>query len=299
MQIWWKKHCSLFKLLLLLCALMLIRIVVHTTVKICRIKGGCKIPGLAHLGPKHHKSGDEDGYDGNEDDSEEDEDDDDDYDIVTTTVDPDLPIIDEESKQNNASFALAYGPITSTCAKRGDLSFYVYYTLWRNDRMPMYVISCTSPRPDGVEYVQAGYNYFTKNNYPPTVRYDDANFDFKYTIVMVDPDSPNRDNANCRYWLHWAVADVEGRSLRNGVNWQSVEGTLVKEYTSPKLEKSNGPHRFQFLLYQQRYPYGPVRVTGNMIREGESRCGFNPLIFARKNRLDIVATAVFETENPA
>lgn len=224
MQIWWKKHCSLFKLLLLLCALMVIRIVVHTTVKVCRIKGGCNFPGLRHLGPgkRHHSLGQEEDEEESEDDDEDDEDDDNEDDDAdgeeddenTPTVDPDLPIIDEESQSHNASFALSYGPITSTCSKRGDLSFYVYYTLWRNDRMPMYVISCTSPRADGQEYVQAGYSYFAKNSYPPTVRYDDANFDFKYTLIMVDPDSPTKENANCRYWLLWAVADVEGRSLR-------------------------------------------------------------------------------------
>ena len=92
----------------------------HTTVKICKVKG-CKIPGLKHLGKKHVKTTEE---------------------VTTTesttTVDPDLPIHDEESRENNATFALAYGPISSSCSKRGDLSFYVYYTLWRNDRMPMY-----------------------------------------------------------------------------------------------------------------------------------------------------------------
>jgi len=57
----------------------------------------------------------------------------------------------------------------------GDLSFYAYYTLWRNDRMPMYVVSCTSPRTEGKEYVEAAFSYFQKNKYPPTVRYDEAN----------------------------------------------------------------------------------------------------------------------------
>lgn len=279
---------------------MMIRIIVHTTVKVCKLKGGCNIPGLKHLShtKSHHSSHSDDYADEDDEDDEDDEtDEDDEDDQPETTIDPDLPVIDEESKQNNASFALAYGPITSTCAKRGDLSFYAYYTLWRNDRMPMYVISCTSPRADGQEYVEAGYNYFTKNSYPPTVRFDDANFDFKYTLIMVDPDYPTKNNAYCRYYLLWAVADVEGRSLRNGVNWQSVEGTLVKEYISPKLEKAMGPHRFQFILYQQRYPYGPVRITGNMTAPDNPRCRFNPLMFARKNRLDIVATSVFETEN--
>jgi len=252
---------------------MFVRIVVHTTVKICKVKG-CKIPGLKHLGKKHVKTTEE---------------------VTTTesttTADPDLPIQDDESRENNATFALAYGPISSSCSKRGDLSFYVYYTLWRNDRMPMYVVSCTSPRADDQEYVEAGFNYFQKNTYPPTVRFDEANFDFRYTLVMIDPDSPTKTDAHCRYWLSWVVSDIEGRALRNGINWQSKEGIIVKDYNPPSPKKGSGPHRYQFLLYQQRYPYGPIRV-----QNPDTRCGFNPLIFARKNRLDLTATSVFVTE---
>ena len=37
-----------------------------------------------------------------------------------------------------------------------------------------YVVSCTSPKPDGKEHVEAAYSYFQKNKYPPTVRYDEA-----------------------------------------------------------------------------------------------------------------------------
>ena len=111
--------------------------------------------------------------------------------------------------------------------------------------MPMYVVSCTSPRAEGVDYVQAGYNYFQKNSYAPTVRYDEANFDFKYTLIMIDPDSPTRANAHCRYYLGWAVSDIEGRSLRNGVNWQVVEGKMVKDYEAPKLEEGSGPQRYR------------------------------------------------------
>lgn len=268
---------------------MLVRIVVHTTVKVCKLRHGCNIPGLRHLG--------KDGYGGATSHSKKVDEDDEGEEtttVETTTVDPDLPIFDEESRENNATMALAYGPISSTCSKRGDLSFYVYYTLWRNDRMPMYVVSCTSPRAEGVDYVQAGYNYFQKNSYAPTVRYDEANFDFKYTLIMIDPDSPTRAKAHCRYYLGWAVSDIEGRSLRNGVNWQVVEGKMVKDYEAPKLEEGSGPQRYQFILYQQRYPYGPVRLAEE---NKESRCGFNPLNFARKNRLDIIATSVFETEN--
>ena len=45
---------------------------------------------------------------------------------------------------------------------------------------------------------------------------------------MVDPDAPTAHAAKCRYWLHWAVTDVDGRHLRNGVNWMASEGRILK-----------------------------------------------------------------------
>ena len=45
---------------------------------------------------------------------------------------------------------------------------------------------------------------------------------------MVDPDAPSASAAKCRYWLHWAVTDVDGRHLRNGVNWMASEGKVLK-----------------------------------------------------------------------
>ena len=57
MQIWWRKHCSMFKILLCLCAFMLVRIVVHTTVKVCKLRHGCNIPGLKHLGRENNGGG--------------------------------------------------------------------------------------------------------------------------------------------------------------------------------------------------------------------------------------------------
>jgi len=46
--------------------------------------------------------------------------------------------------------------------------------------------------------------------------------------MMVDADAPTAKAAKCRYWLHWAVSDVDGRHLRNGVNWVNTEGKIIK-----------------------------------------------------------------------
>ena len=45
---------------------------------------------------------------------------------------------------------------------------------------------------------------------------------------MVDADAPSAKAAKCRYWLHWATSDVDGRHLRNGVNWMNGEGKIIK-----------------------------------------------------------------------
>jgi len=196
--------------------------------------------------------------------------------------------LEQERLDNGAPIQIAW-PMNSQCTKRGDLSFYAYYTLWRNDRMPMYVVSCTSPRTDGAEFVEAAYSYFQKNKYEPTVRYDEAALDGKYVVMMVDADAPTLNAAKCRYWLHWAVSEVEGRHLRNGVNWLNTEGRVLKEYNPPTPAKGSGKHRYQFLLFAQRYPYSELSTEGE-------RCGFDPKTWAKDNKLELVASSIFTTE---
>jgi len=216
-------------------------------------------------------------------------------DVVDNAVDepkePEPPVkseAQEEMERNGATVEIGF-PLKSECQKRGDLSFYAYYTLWRNDRMPMYVVSCTSPKVDGKEHVEAAYSYFQKNKYPPTVRYDEASLEGKYTILMVDPDAPTAKAAKCRYWLHWAVTDVDGRHLRNGVNWMASEGRILKEYNPPTPPKASGPHRYQFLMFAQRYPYNELSLTAE-------RCAFDPKAWATENKLELVASSLFITE---
>jgi phosphatidylethanolamine-binding protein (PEBP) family uncharacterized protein len=94
--------------------------------------------------------------------------------------------------------------------------------------------------------------------------------------MMVDADAPTPNAAKCRYWLHWAVSEVEGRHLRNGVNWLNTEGrvlkgkntpkirysSLISEYNPPTPAKGSGKHRYQFLLFAQRYPYSELSTEG-------------------------------------
>ena len=142
---------------------------------------------------------------------------------------------------------------------------------------------------------------------------------------MVDPDAPTAKAAKCRYWLHWAVTDVDGRHLRNGVNWMASEGRILKgtinvwssnwltnerfwtEYNPPTPPKASGPHRYQFLMFAQRYPYNELSLTAErwvyltlILRAHISililRCAFDPKAWATENKLELVASSLFITE---
>ena len=38
-----------------------------------------------------------------------------------------------------------------------------------------------------------------------------------YTVLMVDPDAPSRDNPSNKYWLHWAIGNIKASEIRYGV----------------------------------------------------------------------------------
>ncbi|KAK9395237.1 phosphatidylethanolamine-binding protein 4-like [Crotalus adamanteus] len=42
----------------------------------------------------------------------------------------------------------------------------------------------------------------------PEVRYQQADMNKKYVLIMVDPDAPSRSNPKYRFWRHWAVTDI-------------------------------------------------------------------------------------------
>ena len=36
-----------------------------------------------------------------------------------------------------------------------------------------------------------------------------------YTLLMVDPDAPDPENATKKYWLHWLITDVKVHCMLN------------------------------------------------------------------------------------
>ncbi|XP_030383786.1 putative odorant-binding protein A5 [Scaptodrosophila lebanonensis] len=71
----------------------------------------------------------------------------------------------------------------------------------------------------------------------------DADEDTYYTIVMLTPDAPSRENPIYRSWLHWLVVNVPGDSIS--------KGQIISEYYGPIPPKKSGELRYVVLVYEQ------------------------------------------------
>ncbi|XP_073510122.1 phosphatidylethanolamine-binding protein 4 isoform X1 [Phyllobates terribilis] len=52
-------------------------------------------------------------------------------------------------------------------------------------------------------------NYTQALSDAPALRYSNAEEDEVYTLIMVDPDAPSRQNPKFKNWRHWVLADIQ------------------------------------------------------------------------------------------
>ncbi|OXU26687.1 hypothetical protein TSAR_012585 [Trichomalopsis sarcophagae] len=64
-----------------------------------------------------------------------------------------------------------------------------------------------------------------------------------YTVAMVDPDAPSRDDPKLREMLHWLVCNIPGGDLS--------KGDVIVEYVGSAPGKDTGLHRYVLLAYKQ------------------------------------------------
>lgn len=76
----------------------------------------------------------------------------------------------------------------------------------------------------------------------PTLTWDAENDAF-YSLLLVDPDAPSRQNPKFREYLHWLVMNIPGSSID--------QGDEVVGYIGSGPPKKTGLHRYIFLIYKQ------------------------------------------------
>eukprot|EP00092_Neocalanus_flemingeri_P001235 GFUD01001317.1.p1 GENE.GFUD01001317.1~~GFUD01001317.1.p1 ORF type:complete len:189 (-),score=60.19 GFUD01001317.1:81-647(-) len=114
----------------------------------------------------------------------------------------------------------------------------------------------------------------SKTSTEPSVQYADAVVGQKYTIAMVDPDAPSRENPRAAQWNHWLVTNVEGEDLKSD---NKVDGKVLMKYNGPSPPAKSGPHRYVLIVYKQ-----PRTINSRVSR---NRARFDIGAFAKKNKL--------------
>ncbi|KAI8885140.1 PEBP-like protein, partial [Backusella circina FSU 941] len=101
-----------------------------------------------------------------------------------------------------------------------------------------------------------------------------------YTMMMIDPDAPSRDDPKYRYYRHWVLAGIPASS---DLSHASVKAS----YLSPTPPKGSGDHRYLFLLYKQ-----PNATVSFAPLENE-RGGWDYTNYVKHSNLELVGANFF------
>lgn len=77
--------------------------------------------------------------------------------------------------------------------------------------------------------------------------------DVLYTLMMVDPDAPSRQDPKFGEVRHWLVVNIPENSIS--------DGKTIVEYIGSGAPKGTGLHRYIFLVYKQN---GKIDYNGTI-----------------------------------
>ncbi|CAZ86181.1 unnamed protein product [Tuber melanosporum] len=111
----------------------------------------------------------------------------------------------------------------------------------------------------------------------------------KYCILMIDPDSPNRDDAVAPQVLHYLKTDFTVFELTN----LASQSNPTLKYVGPDASTGSGPHRYIFLLYVQPDGFSVQGVPGE-----SNRGGFNVSSWREVNNLKRAVAGIHFVATP-
>jgi ubiquitin carboxyl-terminal hydrolase L3 len=101
--------------------------------------------------------------------------------------------------------------------------------------------------------VQAGATLTpTQAQSAPTIAFSAEATAF-YTVVMIDPDAPSREDPKFAQWLHWLAVNVPGSDL-------TQKGDVLAEYVGAAPPQDSGLHRYIVLVYKQEGKCDPKEL---------------------------------------
>ncbi|KAL7004681.1 mitochondrial 54S ribosomal protein YmL35 [Cystobasidiomycetes sp. EMM_F5] len=108
-----------------------------------------------------------------------------------------------------------------------------------------------------------------------------------YTLLMVDPDSPDVAKATFKTVCHWAISDIPLNATSSSIS--SSTGRVLLPYIAPHPEKGTPYHRYSFLLFRQ--PAKDAPSSTKMLQQHGDR--FSVRDFAKQWNLHPVGVTFF------
>lgn len=116
-----------------------------------------------------------------------------------------------------------------------------------------------------------------KVQYEPTIMFDKEKSKY-YTLIMIDPDAPSKENPYNKYWLHWIKTNITDKN----------DGDLIVEFNPSAPPKNSGPHRYCIIVFEQK---------DKLNLQHYERPKFNLKQFVKDNDLKMVHCVIYVTEN--
>lgn len=84
-----------------------------------------------------------------------------------------------------------------------------------------------------------------------------------YTVLIVDPDTPDLDNDSYNTTLHWALSNIPLSINDSFVNPE--KSTELISYLPPTPSKNSGTHRYAVWVYRQSDKIDPTAIPNGLI----------------------------------
>jgi phosphatidylethanolamine-binding protein (PEBP) family uncharacterized protein len=108
-----------------------------------------------------------------------------------------------------------------------------------------------------------------------------------YTFMMIDPDAPTPDEPKFGYWRHWVVSSIALTSTTTSSDDITTRGRTLTPYLAPGPKDESGPHRYLFLLFEEKLGES-IETSDVGGEEFEERRSFRAEELAAKKGLKLV-----------
>ncbi|BEI84519.1 hypothetical protein CcaverHIS002_0411230 [Cutaneotrichosporon cavernicola] len=103
--------------------------------------------------------------------------------------------------------------------------------------------------------------------HPSTPSATHPNPEGKYTLLVVDPDSPDHENQTYKQRVHYAKTDLSLSVISGATDLMTAPGTELLAYEPPTPPKGTGKHRYVFLVIKQGNVLHPVTRDNFTLRQ--------------------------------